>query len=142
MDSKVCRKCKKEKNVSEFYRHHKNPEKNSHSWCKRCTCDYALDQQKNRSKEKQSLINRRNKIKAAFGITLEQFDEILLSQNGGCAICNTKTPGGKGNFHVDHCHSTGRIRGLLCHHCNVGLGHFRDSPSLLVAAAQYVEGEL
>jgi hypothetical protein len=142
MADKECRKCGTVKDMSEFYRHHTNPEKNSHSWCKRCTCDYALEQQKTRSKEKTSLINRRSKIKNTYGITLEQFDEMLTSQNGGCAICKTQVPGGRGNFTVDHCHSTGRIRGLLCNSCNVGLGSFKDSPSLLIAAAKYVEGEL
>lgn len=58
-----------------------------------------------------------------YGITLEDYERILESQNGGCAICETTTPGGRGNrFHVDHNHETGVVRGLLCWTCNRRLG--------------------
>lgn len=79
--------------------------------------------------------------KTNYGITKDQFDEMLASQNGACAICGTKEPQGSSRtFHVDHCHKTQRVRGLLCHHCNVGLGHFFDIPAALRSAATYIEG--
>lgn len=74
-----------------------------------------------------------------YGITAEQFASLLEAQDGRCAICRTDTPNGKGGWHVDHCHDSDKIRGLLCHYCNVGLGNFRDDPALVRAAAEYLE---
>lgn len=73
-----------------------------------------------------------------YGISGEEFAALLASQNGRCAICGTDAPGGKGAFHVDHCHDTGRVRGLLCHHCNLMLGNAKDDPARLAAAIRYL----
>lgn len=62
-------------------------------------------------------------------------EEILATQNGYCAICLRKITG-KGN--LDHCHTTGKVRGVLCTACNTGLGFFWDSPETLVAAIEYI----
>lgn len=64
---------------------------------------------------------RRAHLKKKYGITEDQFNELVLSQEGRCAICG-KVP--KGRLHIDHCHDTGRIRGLLCTGCNTRLGWF------------------
>ncbi len=85
--------------------------------------------------------NRRAKdahIKNKYGLTRTQFNDLLTSQGGVCAICGTNTPGGRGQFHVDHCHQTGVIRGLLCHYCNNGLGNFRDNIGSLESAVNYL----
>lgn len=64
---------------------------------------------------------------------------MLAAQNGGCAICSTTTPDGNARrFHVDHDHETGKIRGLLCHSCNTGIGKLRDDPDLLLSAVAYL----
>ena len=76
--------------------------------------------------------------KHAYGLEMGGYDRMLTEQAGKCKICQTTDPKGKGSFHVDHCHSTGVIRGLLCHHCNLGLGHFQNSPTLLHAAISYL----
>ena len=92
--------------------------------------------------EKRKELNRRRQpVKRArkYGLTPEAIDAMLLVQEGRCAICPSDKPGGQGDWHVDHCHETGRIRGLLCQKCNQGLGLFRDKPALLRAAATYVE---
>ncbi len=73
-----------------------------------------------------------------YGITLYQYDLMLEKQGGGCKICGKKTPKGQGRFHVDHCHKTGKIRGLLCQHCNIMLGLGCDDPKILIAAAHYL----
>lgn len=57
-----------------------------------------------------------------YGITLEQYNEMLKSQDYRCAICGTDNPGGRGAFHVDHNHITGKVRGLLCSSCNHAIG--------------------
>lgn len=82
---------------------------------------------------------KKSRLKTTYGLTLEDFDELLSAQGGRCAICRTDTPGGKGRFHVDHCHSTGRIRGLLCCNCNRGIGALKDESALLHKAISYLE---
>jgi hypothetical protein len=74
-----------------------------------------------------------------YGLTLAGYNELLDRQGGGCAICATPEPGGRGRFHVDHDHKTGIVRGLLCHACNVGIGNLGDDPERLRAAADYLE---
>ena len=71
-------------------------------------------------------------------MTVEQFEQMFTDQGGRCAICGTDDFQGK-RPHVDHCHTTGVIRGLLCVRCNQGLGNFRDSPAQLRAAIAYLE---
>lgn len=76
--------------------------------------------------------------KTLYGITPEQYQDMLQAQGGVCAICrNTCSTGRK--LCVDHCHETGRIRGLLCSECNNGIGKLKDSPTLLRIAANYLE---
>jgi hypothetical protein len=78
-------------------------------------------------------------LKRFYNITIEQFEEMKSSQNGKCAICKTTEPKGRHNvFAVDHCHKTGKVRGLLCNKCNVGLGSFRDDIESLNCAVEYL----
>lgn len=72
-----------------------------------------------------------------YGITIEQFAEMSTAQGDLCVICR-QPPKGKTRLSVDHCHKTGKIRGLLCDTCNVGLGMFQDDPDLLTAAITYL----
>lgn len=121
------------------------------SWCRPCARTYQQERyyaqpeahrainrakyQRNYSPERR----RRDQLKHLYGLTLEAFDDLLRAQNGECAICRTTTPGGRGSWHVDHCHQTNRVRGVLCAGCNVGLGHMQDDPVRLRAAAAYLE---
>lgn len=77
---------------------------------------------------------------ADFGITPEQYDEMHAAQGGACAICRATTNFTFNNLCVDHDHTNGRVRGLLCLNCNTALGQFKDSTSLLLKAADYLEG--
>lgn len=73
-----------------------------------------------------------------YGITMAQFDEILLRQ-GGCAICKSPTANRRGHkMHIDHDHATGKVRGLLCAHCNTALGLVKESVATLVAMIKYL----
>lgn len=75
-----------------------------------------------------------------YGITLADYDQLVLDQDGCCAICGTTNPGGRnGRFCVDHNHVTGKIRGLLCSPCNRALGGFHDDPQLLQIALDYLK---
>jgi hypothetical protein len=74
----------------------------------------------------------------AYGVTQSDLDAISKAQGGACAICRRPLPGGKWT-HVDHDHASGKVRGLLCGTCNVGLGMFQESSELLRCAAEYME---
>jgi hypothetical protein len=84
---------------------------------------------------------RDERLRRVFGISTSDYNRMLKEQRGGCAICGRRTPGGKGkHFHVDHCHRTKAVRGLLCHGCNTGIGALGDDPARLRKAADYIEG--
>ena len=80
----------------------------------------------------------RNKfLKRTFGISLTQYDSMLIAQNGRCAICLDKVTPAKA-LSVDHNHETGKVRQLLCHLCNVMLGSARESEDILMRAISYL----
>ena len=87
---------------------------------------------------KASAYYRKYRLKFEYGLTLENYDKMSLAQDGNCAIC-----GGKNKLHgklaVDHCHKTKKVRGLLCHNCNLGLGNFHESISKLESAICYLK---
>ncbi len=92
------------------------------------------------NREKVTANYRAYHLKRLYGITLTQYNEILLGQGGACAICGGKeTKGRSEHFHVDHDHATGKIRGLLCSGCNQGLGQFCDDTNRLRLAIRYLE---
>jgi hypothetical protein len=76
-------------------------------------------------------------LKRRYGLTPEQYDALAAAQCHRCAICRDVELLGS-HLCVDHCHTTGRIRGLLCRECNSALGKFRDDPRLLNAARDYL----
>lgn len=123
-------------------------------YCGSCTKDRQLEASR-RHRQKLgaahfSAASRRSLLKRKWGISAEEFDRILESQDGRCAICASPEAGGAGGWHIDHDHgccppksSCGNcIRGLLCTRCNTGLGLFRDSAGFLRRAAEYVERPL
>ena len=77
---------------------------------------------------------RNGRLKRDYGITSADYDMLYQQQGGRCRICNKRKP----KLHVDHCHKSQRVRGLLCHKCNVGLGMFEDRVSALNAAIAYL----
>ena len=81
--------------------------------------------------------DRANYLKRKYGMTLEDYDRLLVEQGGGCAICG-RPPRDDIALHVDHDHETGRVRGLLCFPCNNTLGDFGDDPIRLYVAAAYL----
>jgi hypothetical protein len=93
--------------------------------------------------------HRSHQLRYKFGITIEDYNRILDSQGGTCAICDRKNSTRKKGTHnkqaipmalsVDHDHKTGKIRGLLCNGCNTCLGRFRDDPALFEKAIEYLK---
>jgi hypothetical protein len=82
--------------------------------------------------------NRERKLKSRYGITIEEYNHLLKKQRGRCAICKLSEDEHTNSLAVDHCHSTGKVRGLLCTSCNVALGHFKDKPLLMYKAVLYL----
>jgi hypothetical protein len=89
---------------------------------------------------------RKAYLRKRYGMTVEDYDELLLAQGGRCAICGTTEPpllketcSSGLSFAVDHDHQTGAVRGLLCGPCNLGIGNLGDEPARLRAAAVYLE---
>ncbi len=90
------------------------------------------------NKDKMRRISSKARLKKVYGITPDEYDAMLLKQNGCCAICKTPASKYKRKLHVDHNHTTGENRGLLCVRCNSGIGHFKENPTLLDAAKDYL----
>lgn len=78
---------------------------------------------------------------AKYGLTSETWNALFDSQGRKCAICGAQE-NGKKRFHVDHCHATGVVRGILCTKCNVGIGALQDDPSVIRVALLYLENSL
>ncbi len=126
---KTCKDCGQTKTLDDFYLNRGRPV----SRCKLCYCAYR---KRLSSPEKE----RRLALKSKFGISPEIYLDMLVQQNNGCAICGETTmPSGKKNLTVDHCHQTSKVRGLLCHNCNLGLGHFKDSTDIIKSAILYLQ---
>ncbi len=83
---------------------------------------WSLDYHK-KNRDRRIENQRRYLLKKKFNLTPEDYERMLKEQNGGCKICNKKESG-KYRFHIDHCHKTGAIRGLLCSNCNTVLGFY------------------
>lgn len=88
---------------------------------------------------------RSHHLKSLYGVTLDDMARYLGEQGGKCKICRTDlcistlgSKGRKGKPHVDHCHKTGKYRGILCHGCNLGIGLFQDNPAALANAIKYL----
>ena len=90
-------------------------------------------------KERYSSKKRREiHLKSKFGLTQECWDAMFEMQGKVCAICKTADPCSSKGWHTDHCHNTGKVRGILCAHCNHVLGRAFDNPATLRNAADYL----
>lgn len=81
---------------------------------------------------------RSDKLMKKFGISLEQYEEMFADQGGCCKICNQPETVVNRQLAVDHCHATGKIRGLLCSKCNKAIGLFQDDCERLLRAVGYL----
>lgn len=148
MTTKLCPECKEILPTTSFNK--ANRRDGYQTYCRACHNKmqrekYAKDPEAkvkrqlraNRRKEKDPLISRKAELKRLYGITWEDYISMLKSQGEVCAICKEECKTKK-MLSVDHRHSDGKVRGLLCNRCNRALGMFQDSPELLKRAAQYV----
>lgn len=139
-ETKTCLDCLEFKAFSEFYNSKSNPD-GLDTKCRSCQKRRgALYRQEH--KEEIALARKANprKIRSGnllshYGIDADQFDALAEIRDNCCSICQKQVD----KLYVDHDHATNTLRGLLCHHCNLGLGHFFDKIEVLKAAATYLE---
>lgn len=82
---------------------------------------------------------RTRHLRKKYGLTVEQYSDMFAAQGFACAVCGSdNSRNTSGNWHTDHSHVTGKVRGILCHKCNAGLGMADDDPSRLDLMAQYL----
>lgn len=130
--TKVCRVCEKSKLMSEFGVRQLR--------CRICTYN-SLKEDRKKHPKRHAAYRRKHHLKQFFNMTEEAYEELLIKQGGVCAICKTDDPGNRHktkNLNVDHDHSSGKIRGLLCTSCNHALGKFKDDPLIIEAAVEYL----
>ncbi len=136
---RTCRVCGKEQPLTEYYKtgrkNDKNPDER-HYECKTCTKARLKDSPSQSPERKRELHLQR-----AYGITVEEYSARLKQQDNKCACCGTTEAGGRHDtsfFVVDHCHDSGKVRGLLCHNCNTALGLLRDDVSTIANLISYL----
>lgn len=153
MLEKECARCKEVKPVTCFRPRSGSQKHLLRSWCLACE---ALNQAKRRDKLVQQGLRpppkyrwgsdipeaerrKYNKIKNRYGLSREDYEDLLRKQEHRCATCrkefNIVSP------HVDHCHETGKVRGLLCRACNSALGFALDDPKILQALIDYLKDQ-
>lgn len=150
VQQKTCTDCRTSKPVSSFTKERRG-KYGVKSKCKRCVrVRERAYREANKDKYK-AYYTKTNKeakesgrrldwyLQSTYGITLDEYTTILTTQCGKCAICGTTDKGRYNRFYVDHCHTTGVVRGLLCEACNYLLGHAYDNQTTLIAAARYLQ---
>lgn len=127
---KRCTKCGEDKPIDSFPKERRSPDGVA-SQCKTCKSDYNREW---RERKGGNLYDRTIR----YGISPEEYEELLDEQLNSCACCGSSDPKRKAGFVIDHDHDTGFIRGLLCHNCNIGIGLLGDSLSGLQTAVNYL----
>lgn len=112
-------------------------------WCTSCKSEQQRQRKSKYDKERYKKLSEQVygiSIKRQYGISLEEYNTLLQAQNNVCAICGSSCPTKK-RLAVDHCHSTGKVRGLLCMPCNRALGLFKDNSEIVENALSYLRKE-
>jgi hypothetical protein len=153
-ETQICYKCKEEKLIADFYNNKSKPGGHDYE-CKLCKNEHVKEFNKQNPELKREytrkatkkyrdarkdtpewkLKRRLEQLKINYDLSEEQFNALLFKQNNKCAICQKEFIGIP---RVDHCHTRNKVRGLLCHYCNTGIGLFYDSHDLLIRAANYI----
>jgi len=134
-----CKSCGQ--NKSPQYFHKDTSSKRGHTYyCKECANSRSRAWT---AANKHSVSYRQKKhnayYKHMYGISLDERIALLNSQGSKCAICRCPLDHTGGNTHTDHCHTTGKVRGILCTNCNRGLGHFQENQEFLMQAVKYLQ---
>lgn len=136
---KKCSKCKIDKPFDQFTKRgakyvSSTPGGDRQTYCKSCESDYNREYRARNKNHRKAQVRERR-----YGITNEKYQQLLAEQNFCCASCNDPFGEIEKHIHVDHCHKTKVVRGILCHHCNVALGHLKDDPKRIHNLLTYLE---
>lgn len=135
-ESKTCSRCKEEK-LAELFPKAARSRDGLHTWCKACMSWNTLRWKKaNPGYVEKRTENGVMRYSRRYGVEPEDYFALLAGQGGVCAICRQAPK--QGPLHIDHDHADGRVRGLLCRPCNLGLGNFGDDPDRITAAMAYL----
>lgn len=159
LSDKKCQRCLEFKNSSEFNRHKLTLDK-LETTCRACTkessrqyrklkpniCKSSKQKWKDLNKTKESTNNKGHNLRKYWPNlstlnAIKEYEKLLKNQDSRCAICQRHQSLFKKSLHVDHCHTTLKVRALLCFSCNSMLGHAREDSSLLIKAAEYLQTE-
>lgn len=137
--TKSCLSCGIEKPLTEFHRVDKKYRKDGlHTYCKKCRSIKAKEWS-----ERNPLSGWQKNLRASYNLSIDQYEEMSISQNGACAICGKaeeSTYRGKiRRLAVDHCHTTNTNRGLLCFKCNAAIGCMEDNIDIMASAISYLQ---
>lgn len=140
-----CTQCKETKTLDHFGKR-KHSSTGRRTRCKNCECKntrrwyHSIDEEaRQQYVQKHSHSTRNRRIKSKFGIDVTMYDELFEKQNGVCAICgNPQNRKDTKHLSIDHCHTTGNVRALLCNSCNLGIGQFQDNEMFILSAIQYL----
>ena len=143
---KQCKSCDQRKPLNDFYKEPRVSDGRT-ARCKECIKSTATDHYnlnktsilKRNKSEYSSEHERAKKLRRTYGISLEIYEQMLQEQEYKCKICKSTDPKhNSGNFVVDHCHTKGHVRGLLCGECNLMLGKANDNITTLQNAISYL----
>lgn len=144
--TKKCTLCKKELPIDNFSL--KKNSKSSYSVnCDKCRKSPmriwdSLNTEKSKERRKRYIKSgnaRAGRLTRRYGVSIKEYSEILASQNNVCAICSSLEPKGRySSFNIDHDHKTGKVRGLLCSNCNMGIGSFREDVEVIKKVISYL----
>ena len=135
---KICRTCHALKPLEEYHKQ-KTTKDGRESQCKTCRNEQIAKTRKLRySKSAKFRESKRSEsLRKLYGITIDDYEEMFKRQGGVCAICRQPETGNI-RMAVDHCHASGKVRGLLCKNCNTALGNLKDSIEILTNAITYL----
>lgn len=128
-----CPRCKIEKQRTEFKK--SKSRRNGLSWC----CSVCLTIYQKQQSIKNTCKKRENQLKTKYGINNKQYNQLFKQQNGKCKICSISQNELFARLVVDHDHKTKKVRALLCHNCNTGLGLFKENINSLIKAIEYLQ---
>lgn len=154
--TKVCTKCRLEKSLNDDFSKHPHTKDGRASWCRTCfggwqkgyakarrhnpkTRAVVLAKDKQGNDKKTPRMNANYRLKQKYGIGLEEKELVLKLQNGECKCCGSLSPKSKKGWVLDHNHTTGELRGVLCHPCNLILGMVNESKDHLHKLIVYLE---
>lgn len=145
---KICNQCKEPKKFQEFYKQ-KNGKFGLSGKCKSCCSENGKRSYKNdperfkkttqRYFENNPGARQRTRIKYHYNLTMEEYQKLIEEHENKCAVCDKPRSELKKELDIDHCHTTGKIRGLLCPNCNKALGLLNDDPSVIERLLNYIK---